>query len=393
MNVVRAETLRRPLEMVLDLLNFSITNLAVITVTIAMADGAKWVWVAIPLTFVAIVLGDELLSTHPKSLRAPKWYLDAQLWLALPLLFAVTLVALDVTAPIPIPFVDDLLTFLGFDTRQSNGQVNCWVVFFVVGFIYGGVGITVAHELCHRRDFLSQVTARWLLAFTWDTGFSIEHVYGHHKNVGTKHDPVTARRGESLWQYLSRSVLGQVRNAMLIEQNRILRTNQTIFQNKFYRGQLMSLTILILYISFLGWTKGLSMCLFAAAIGKLLLETSNYIEHYGLIRIPGRPIESRHSWDCYKRISCYSLYNLPVHADHHQFASRPFYDLSMTEKNSPIMPFGYMLMFVAAMFPPVWRKLIHPRLEAWDRHLASAEELRYLELIKQKEASSLKTVQ
>ncbi len=377
---VAGKFVRKRLERGLDLLNFSIVNLSVIVAAFLIAFGGSWTWFAIPSTFLVVSSCDELFSTYDGPPKVPKWFMEAQLQLVLPMLFILTLIALNVSSPTPLPVIDPIMRSIGFDTATTRVETNIFVVFFIVGFLYGSLGITAAHELCHRTDYRSQITSRWLLAFCWETGFVIEHIHGHHKNVGTENDPATARRGETLLQYLSRSVVGQVRGALQIEHRRLSQSGlaRSIFSNRFYRGQLMSFVILLLYIVCLGWLNGILMCFFAAGVGKFLLETVNYIEHYGLVRVPGHPVESRHSWECQKRFSCYFLFNLPLHADHHQYASRRYYDLRAIKCRSPIMPFGYMVMFFVALFPPIWRRLIHPLLYDWDLRLASAEELQYL---------------
>jgi hypothetical protein len=372
------------LERGFDVLNFSWVNLMVMAAIISIAAGGDWVWLTFALSLIFGVTCDELFSDyHGELVKRPQWYMESQLYLALPLLFVLTLISLNATASTPIPFVESSLRFVGFGSWSSRQAAHPLFVFVVVGFIYGMVGINVAHELSHRINSpVSQIVARWLLAFSWDTAFPIYHIYGHHKNIGTESDFDTARRNEMFLRFLSRSMIGQIRVAHSIERQRLSRlgVKNNIFTNKFYRGQLMSASILLLYISCLGWIKGLFMCYFAAAIGKLLLELIAYIEHYGLVRIPGYPIECRHSWDCYNRVSCYFLFNLPLHVDHHQSASRRFYNLRAVEKGSPRLPFGYATSIALAAFcPPIWRKLIHPLLADWDCHLASKEELRYLE--------------
>lgn len=372
---------RKKLESGLDLLNFSIINLAAIAVVFAIATGGVWIWIVIISTFLANLLCDEFFSPYLVPIKMPKWLMEVQLKLTLPFLFIITLVALNATAPTPLPFIDPFLCSLGFDTATSREQTWPLVVFFVVGFTYGSFGSIAAHELCHRSNYGSKITARWLLAFSWDSSFPIEHVYGHHKNVGTESDPSTARRGESLLKYLSRSVVGQIKGAYNIELRRLSRhgISNNILTNRFYRGQLMSLVVLVLYMTCLGWIKGMLMCFFAAAVGKLLLEITNYITHYGLVRIPGHPVESRHSWDCSKRFSCYMLINLPLHPDHHQNPMRRYYELSASQNCSPIMPLGYLGMITLALFPTMWRRLMHPLLADWDFCLASPDELQYLE--------------
>jgi fatty acid desaturase len=363
-------------------LSFFLINIMVIAATASIAAGGKWVWIYIFFASVIAVIFDELFEYHGELTKLPELYMEILLQSALPMIFILTLVALNATATVPVPLVDDALQFVGFDTAASREKADPLLVFIVVGFIYGAFGITVAHELCHRTSLLSQIAARWLLAFSWDTGFAIEHIHGHHKNVGLEKDPATARRNEGLPQFLCRSIFGQLKGAHLFEQQRLSRVGKrnSILANKFFRGQLMSVSIISLYIFCLGWMKGPLLCFLAAAVGKVLLEITNYIEHYGLVRVPGCPVENRHSWDCHKRVSCFLLFNLPLHADHHRFASRRFYNLrAAKQEDAPILPRGYMSMAFVALFPPLWKKLMHSRLAAWDRHLASVEELKYLE--------------
>lgn len=61
------------------------------------------------------------------------------------------------------------------------------------------------------------IIARWLLAFTCYTTFAIEHVYGHHRHVGTLADPATARRDESLMAFWVRSSVNQIIRAFRFE--------------------------------------------------------------------------------------------------------------------------------------------------------------------------------
>ena len=97
-----------------------------------------------------------------------------------------------------------------------------------------------------------------------------------------------------------------------------------------------------------------------------LLEVINYVEHYGLRREKrkdGRyvPPGVTHSWDCDYWLSNAILIQLPRHADHHTHASREFSQLQLNAQ-APILPFGYPLLVLVAMVPPLWRRIIHPHL-------------------------------
>jgi alkane 1-monooxygenase len=118
---------------------------------------------------------------------------------------------------------------------------------------------------------------------------------------------------------------------------------------------------------------GVLAFLAAAAFGRVLHELVNYVQHYGLVRVEGTSIEARHSWDCYRVLSNTMQYNLPRHADHHKFASKPFWELDAAA-NSPRLPRGYEMMALIALFPASWHNLIDPLLADWDRTLASDTE-------------------
>ena len=247
--------------------------------------------------------------------------------------------------------------------------------FLTVGLIYGAGGVNVAHELFHRTaNPIAVIMARWLLAFTCDTTFAIEHVHGHHRNVATEKDPATARRGEYVLGFFVRSTLGQIVGAFAFEAARLKRRGRPAFSlaNRALRGQFMSLTIIAAFWYAAG-LKGAVVFLGLALIGKLYLECVNYIEHYGLVRVPGTRIEERHSWDCYRMISSAALYNLTRHSEHHLNAAKCYWELG-TNRLAPTMPHGYMTMIIFSFVPWLWRRRIHPLLADWDAHMASQAE-------------------
>ena len=111
----------------------------------------------------------------------------------------------------------------------------------------------------------------------------------------------------------------------------------------------------------------------AAVVGRFSHELMNYVQHYGLVRAEGAPIEARHTWDCYRLISNALQYNLPRHSHHHLFASKPFWNLPTSEK-APKLPYGYQTMAMLALIGPLWRRTMRPLLADWDRSLASEAE-------------------
>jgi alkane 1-monooxygenase len=369
---------------VANTVRYSLMNIFLLAGMLAIAWGGAWCWTGLILSFILIGYVDELLGdAGDKEVMPPVWYMQLMLYLTLPLLVVLTMVAFNTVTENGYPFLDAVFRALGFDpvaARARTGWISAVGAFVSVGMYYGMAGVNVAHELVHRTGVtFDNVVGKWLLAFTWDTGFAIEHVYGHHKNVGTELDPATARRGEYIFDFVHRSWQGQLRNAYRHEKDRLKRRGipDRPWTNRFWRGQLMSLCVSAFYVAFLG-PAGLIVCALTATLGKGYLEIVNYIEHYGLVRIPGTPVENRHSWDSYRRVSGGMFYNLQLHAHHHRVASRKFWELEPSHGEAPVLPYGYMVSIFAAMVPGLWARLSRPMLEDWDRRLASPAEREYL---------------
>jgi Fatty acid desaturase len=365
---------------VLRFAHYALMNALLVANIAAMLTGGVWPWVS----FLGAVLlssavdeaaGDDLRDTS----GAPVRFLDAMLYLTLPLvaLNVIVLAHLFGTGD-PVGFGIALGLF-GVDleaARVANGPWPLLGAILAVGLFTGAAGTNVAHELTHRTDRPgSMIAGRWLLAFSFDTSFSIEHVYGHHRNVCTRDDPATARRGEYVLAFALRSFWHGNLSAWRIERERLSRKGLPILSrwNRFLTGQAMSLAL----VAAVWWIGSWPAVLAFAATGlqgKLYLELVNYIEHYGLVRAPGQRVETRHSWNTYRLVSSGLLYNLPRHSNHHRFATKPFWTLE-PEPDGPTYPHGYMTMLLIALVPPLFNRIVAPRLEEWDRTQATAEEL------------------
>ena len=240
----------------------------------------------------------------------------------------------------------------------------------------------VGHELVHRRaQPVAMAIGRWLLAGNGDAQFSVSHVFGHHMNVGTPEDPATARRGENVYRFALRSAVGQFREALEIERRRLDRLGQGFVShhNALLTGVLMSLFILTLGGAFFG-AAGVWMLVGVMVIAKFLFEVVNYIQHYGLVRAPGKRVEPRHSWDCDHRWATLTFYNLARHAHHHAKPVLPYWQLETTEgtREGVAIRYGYIAAMLLAAIPPLWYRHTAPLLARWDAEFASEEELQLL---------------
>jgi alkane 1-monooxygenase len=247
------------------------------------------------------------------------------------------------------------------------------------GMIAGTIGITFAHELIHRPGKFERALGETLLATTSYTHFAIEHVHGHHRRVATRDDPATARAGESLYRFLPRCVGGSLASAWRFEVERLVRRGRRRWHpsNRMLR---YGATQAVLY-GVVAWAWGSAGALFLGAqavVAFALLETINYIEHYGLERrevAPGRyeRVTAAHSWNSSHRVSNWLLINLARHSDHHLVASKRYQMLDHLDQ-APQLPAGYGAMFIAAWLPPLWRRLMDPRVEEWRRRRCDRED-------------------
>jgi len=237
------------------------------------------------------------------------------------------------------------------------------------------LGTISAHELTHRTwDRVSMFIGRWLLAFSFDTSFAIEHVYGHHRYVSTFADPATAPRGRTVYLHIVASTLRGNLSAWHIEADRLRKKKRPVFSvhNAFLRGHAMSVLLLALAFA-MGGPVAAAYFTACALLGKALLEVVNYMEHYGLVRHPSTPVQPRHSWNTNRRLSSWTMFNLTRHSHHHANGEVPYHALSPSP-DAPMMLNGYLTTIVIALVPPLWRALMKPKLDAWDRDFASAEE-------------------
>ncbi|NOZ32276.1 MAG: alkane 1-monooxygenase [Alphaproteobacteria bacterium] len=365
---------------VINLMRYSLMNLFLLGGILSFALGGIWMWAGLGLSFILVGFVEELIGdAGDENAMPPTWYLNAMLYATLPLLVFMTLVILNTSTANGIGFLDPLVFAVGIDPVNARHNTQFWSIsggFASLGMYYGYAGVNVAHELVHRTNSkFDMIFGRWLLSFTWDTGFSIEHVYGHHRNVGTPADPATARRGEYVLFFVVRSAVGQWFSALAHENRRLARKGlaRQIWRNRFWRGQLMTLTVIAGYV-WLAGPIGFVWVVFVGAIGKVYFEIVNYVEHYGLVRIPGSKVEARHSWDSYRWFSTGMFYNLPLHSNHHRFATKPFWKLEKAPQDAPVLRFGYMPMILMSFLPPLWKFVSTPLLADWDRRLASPEE-------------------
>ena len=233
--------------------------------------------------------------------------------------------------------------------------------------VVGGIAINTAHELGHKRASSEKWLSRVALAQTGYGHFFIEHNRGHHVKVATPEDPASSRLGESFWAFLPRTVVGSLRSAWEIEATRLDRLEERRFSR--HNDVLTAWAMTVVLFAGLALVFGpvvLPYLLLQAVIGFSLLEVVNYLEHYGLLRQKredGRYERClpEHSWNSNNVASNVLLYHLQRHSDHHANPTRRYQALRHVNE-APQLPTGYAGMIVLAWFPPLWRRVMDPRL-------------------------------
>ena len=247
-----------------------------------------------------------------------------------------------------------------------------WALFFGIGVITGTVGINYSHELMHQKPKFERTMGDLLLAMVLYSHFRSEHLLVHHRYVGTPRDPVTARYNEGFHRFFPRVLRETLTSSFAAEKAMLARKNLawTDLSNPFFRYWALQAAMLLLALLLGGWV-GLLLFLTQAFVAVWQLELVNYIEHYGLTRKhlgDGKyeHVQPRHSWNAAHKASNWLLINLQRHSDHHYKPDRRFPLLqNYSEADAPQLPFGYPLMTMAAMVPPLWRRVMNRRVRRW----------------------------
>ena len=243
-----------------------------------------------------------------------------------------------------------------------------------LGVICGIFGLVAAHEMIHSRSRVDQFCGQSLLALLSYRHFHIAHLYGHHRFAATPLDPSTARRGESSYRFVVRTILQQWIFAWRFERRRLAGKAWHWPANRCCQDLATMVALYLSLFVLLGWRAVLLMAL-VSAIAIFLLEMFNYVAHYGMERrrdgVRGRePLGPAHSWNTSGIVANSLLFNMGRHSDHHRRAQTPYHRLQ-AEPGGPVLPGGYAGGILMALIPPLWWRYMDPRLAAHDELLTA----------------------
>ncbi|MFD0863175.1 alkane 1-monooxygenase [Sungkyunkwania multivorans] len=302
----------------------------------------------IPILELLLPLDTDNLSEEERTEKLSNPLFDWLLYLNVPLVFGIIIYSLFILTTSPL------------------------VIYEIVGMVFSvgivlGYAINVAHELGHRKKAFERFLGKLLLLPSHYMHFYIEHNFGHHQMAATKEDPATAKYNQTVYSFWITSVFRQYLSAWKIQKQLLKRDQRSFFsiKNDMLWYSIFQLSYLFVIYQFFD-LKGLLFALAIGIVGFLLLETINYIEHYGLVRKKmnsGRyeRVREIHSWNSNHVIGRVVLYELTRHSDHHYRAAKKYQILDYHDI-SPQMPFGYPTSMVMSLIPPLWFGVMNKRV-------------------------------
>lgn len=327
--------------------------------------GASWTFAAVVYGYFIIPLVDELIGKDAHNIQKEafqdvidNWYFDVLVYSHIWIQYAL------------IGWVSYVLVFHDLTLWQQVGLV-------VSQGVYASTIINVSHELGHRSSPIAQWHAKAGLISVMYFHFIIEHNRGHHVHVATPLDPATSKKNQTILGFWGQSLVGSYKSAWGIQTKLLEKKNKPVWSiaNEMIWGSLAPFVLagfLFVGFSLLAGTPQwvvLAFFFIQAVFAILSLECVNYIEHYGIVRREIAPdryerVNPLHSWNANHFYSNLLLFHLQRHSDHHAYASRPYQVLRHFDE-SPQLPFGYPVMILMSLVPPLFFKVMNQRLEKW----------------------------
>jgi alkane 1-monooxygenase/p-cymene monooxygenase len=269
--------------------------------------------------------------------------------------------------------------YAGLAWASAHHDLTGWQLFGAVlgtGWMSMMPWAPAAHELYHARGKLSRFVARYSQVCYLDPTRLEAHVVGHHIEVSTETDSDTARRGETLFGFTGRAVIRSTLLSWRVLSDALEKRGygRWSIRHALWRAILAQIIFQSIIFAIGGW-MAVALALTAMVLSRAWLETFNYFQHYGQVRVPGSPIERRHVWNHFGYLSRLLAFDITVHADHHTNSYQPYYALT-PHVESIRMP-SVFTCFVLALIPPLWFKwVMKPALKEWDLRFASEAERR-----------------
>ncbi len=326
------------------------------TAVIGLLLRGNWSFLTPAVAFILVPVLELLLPVNAKNLtksqsesKAVNRFFDLLLYLNIPIVFGI------------------LVWFFLVYSSEMLSTPEITGLLISTGIVVGSNGINVAHELGHRKGQWEKTLGKLLLLPALYMHFYVEHNFGHHQHAATPADPASAKYNQSVYSFWFTSMTRQYIKAWRIQSQLLKRAGQSYFS--IYNDMLWYTVIQVGYLAAIFFVFGKATVLIALAvalIAAILLESINYIEHYGLRRnktASGRyeRVTEIHSWNSNHVLGRVMLYELTRHSDHHYKAHKKYQVLEY-HAVSPEMPYGYPTSMVISLIPPLWFSIMNKRI-------------------------------
>ena len=261
----------------------------------------------------------------------------------------------------------------GLFTGAGSGLFQMLALAIALGMFMGQVSNPNAHELIHAANR----RLRWLGTLVYISLLFGHHASAHpkvhHVHVATGNDPNSARRGQGFYAFWPRAWIGSFRHGLAAENatRRRRPTSPAMLGHPYLAYVGGAFAGLALAFGLAGWA-GVLAYMVITTYAQMQLILADYVQHYGLrraLRDDGRPEPTgpHHSWNAPQWYSSAMMLNAPRHSDHHTHPMRLFPSLRLDPASMPILPHSLPVMAAIALVPPLWRRVMDPRVARWHR--------------------------
>ncbi len=247
-------------------------------------------------------------------------------------------------------FMDQKVTLWAFDF---------WVIVVVMAIMNSTFTATLAHEWIHdRQKKLKFVLGHISLLTVSMPFFANDHVYNHHRLIGTEEDITSPPYRQSIYQYIPAAFWYRIRKSYFSNDtpSRSLRT--MLFKENYIYTVIWIVCLFVIYLLAQHPGKTIAFFLIQSLFAYLMYEISNYLQHYGLRREKRKDgyerVKLHHSWNSYYKYTCYISFMLPIHSIHHVQTGTT----SANKVKGPRLPFVYFQMMLLTFIPPLFFKIM-----------------------------------
>ncbi|MEN8891633.1 alkane 1-monooxygenase [Planktotalea arctica] len=254
-----------------------------------------------------------------------------------------------------------------FALTQSMLPVSQKLALFLATALFvGQIGHPNAHELIHRPQRALRRLGRAVYMSILMGHHASAHPLVHHVHVGTAEDPVSAPKGRGFWRFFGRAWIGSYRKGYAAEAKRL----KPGAQHPYLSYHLGAAATLLAGFA-IGGAAGVVLIALLGLYAQLQIFLSDYVQHYGLRRKmlengKPEPVGPQHSWNTPHRFSGAMMLNAPRHSDHHTHPARAYPALQLVAAQMPMLPYSLPMMAVIALIPPLWRRVMDPRVAEWE---------------------------